>query len=189
MSVMSPVEIALLAVALAMDASAVSLGVGSSGKAAGARATFRLSFHFGLFQFLMPVLGWFAGSSVAGLVAAADHWIAFALLAIVGGRMIRSGLVGEEHRQVADPSRGVTLVMLAVATSIDAFAVGLSLALVGVSVWVPSVVIGLVTGGLSLVALKVGARLGRLFGRGMEALGGLVLIVIGVRIVVEHLGR
>lgn len=186
---MSPLEILLLAVALAMDACAVSLGVGTSGRALGFRPVFRLSFHFGLFQFLMPVLGWLAGASVAGYIAAVDHWVAFALLAFIGGRMVRSALSGEKPSEGADPSRGLTLVVLALATSIDAFAVGLSLALVGVSIWVPSVVIGVVTGCLSLLALKVGARLWRELGRRMEAVGGLILIAIGVRIVVSHLSH
>jgi putative Mn2+ efflux pump MntP len=189
MSVMSPVEILLMAVALAMDACAVSLGAGTGGWAVGVRPTFRLSFHFGLFQFLMPVLGWLAGTTVARHVAAVDHWVAFALLAFVGGRMIHAAIGEDRPSQVADPSRGLTLVMLSLATSIDAFAVGLSLALVGVSIWLPSVVIGLITGGLSLVALKIGTKLGSVFGRRMEAVGGAILIAIGVRIVVEHLSR
>jgi putative Mn2+ efflux pump MntP len=184
---MGPLEIGLLAVALAMDACAVSLGVGAAGRAAGMRPVFRLSFHFGLFQFLMPVLGWLAGSTLASLIAAADHWVAFALLSFVGGRMILAASSDEPRRVAPDPSRGLTLVLLALATSIDAFAVGLSLALVGVSIWLPSAVIGLVTAALSLVALKAGARLGRVFGRRMEVLGGLVLIGIGVRILVQHL--
>lgn len=186
---MSPVEILLMAVALAMDACAVSLGAGTSGRVLGPRPAFRLSFHFGLFQFLMPVLGWLTGTTVAELIAAADHWVAFALLAFVGGRMIHAAVGDEEPAHRTDPSKGLTLVMLSVATSIDAFAVGLSLALLGVVIWIPALVIGVVTGGLSLVALRLGARLGKSFGRRMEVVGGLILVAIGLRIVVVHLAQ
>ncbi len=186
---MSFVEITLMALALAMDACAVSLGVATSGRAASPRATFRLAFHFGLFQFMMPVLGWLAGTTVVHWIAAIDHWVACALLALVGGRMIFAAGRPEDEVAQVDPSRGLTLIVLALATSIDALAVGLSLGLVGVSIWVPSVVIGLVTGGLSVLALKVGERLGRVIGRPMEVFGGLVLLGIGIRIVVDHLSH
>lgn len=180
-------EILLIAVGLAMDAFAVSLGIGTTRWSHGPRPLFRLSFHFGLFQCLMPIAGWAAGSSVAPLLASVDHWIALALLCFVGGRMIRSAIRPGETRYEIDPSRGWTLIMLSVATSIDAFAVGLTLAMLEVGILYPSVVIGVVTASLSLLGLVVGHRLGLRFGRVMEALGGLVLIAIGVRIVVTHL--
>lgn len=184
---MSFIEILMIAVGLAMDAFAVSLGIGTTGRASRPRPIFRLSFHFGLFQAVMPVLGWLAGSTVAAYIASFDHWVALALLAFVGLRMIRSGLATDEESQAADPSRGGTLVMLAVATSIDAFAVGLSLAMLQVRILYPAVVIGVVTGGLSLVGLLAGGRLGRLFGKRMEILGGIILISIGLRVVISHL--
>lgn len=181
------VEILLVAVGLAMDAFAVSLGIGATRWGHGPRPLFRLSFHFGLFQFLMPIAGWAAGSGVAPLVTAVDHWIALALLTLVGGRMIRAALSPQPSRHQVDPSRGWSLVVLSVATSIDAFAVGLTLAMLDVGILYPSVVIGIVTASLSLFGLLAGHRLGLRFGRTMEALGGALLIAIGVRIVIQHL--
>ena len=185
---MTFLEILFTALGLAMDAFAVSLGVGATGLAKGPRAVFRLSFHFGLFQFLMPVLGWLAGSRIAHLIGGVDHWVAAALLVFVGARMIRSGLDVHGATYKKDPSRGGTLVMLSVATSIDAFAIGLGLAMLRVDIIYPSVVIGIVTGTLSLIGLGLGHRLGSLFGRRMEILGGLILIGIALRILIVHLG-
>jgi len=184
---MGPVEILLIAVGLAMDASAVSLGAGASGRAVGRRAAFRLSFHFGLFQALMPLVGWFAGRQLVDLLAGVDHWIAFGLLAVIGGRMIRSGLRAETGDAAADPSRGWSLVGLSVATSIDALAVGLSLAMLQVPIWGPILAIGLVTAALSLTALLLGRVLGERFGQRMEILGGVVLVVIGLHVLISHL--
>jgi putative Mn2+ efflux pump MntP len=180
-------SILLIAVGLAMDAFAVSLGIGTTGQAHTPRPIFRLSFHFGLFQFFMPILGWLAGSTIAALISQFDHWIALGLLAFVGGRMIRSGLDpnGESYR--TDPSRGGTLIMLAIATSIDAFAVGLSLAMLQVEIIYPCVVIGIVTSGLSLAGLLAGHRLGAAFGKRMEIVGGIILIGIGLRVLITHL--
>ena len=183
---MSLIEVLLVAVGLAMDAFAVSLGIGATPYATGRRPLFRLSFHFGLFQALMLVLGWVAGSSIAQLISAVDHWIALGLLAFVGVRMIRSGLNPNGASHASDPSRGSLLVMLAVATSIDAFAVGLSLAMLRVNIFYPAAVIGVITGGLSLVGLLAGHRLGKMFGKRMEILGGLILIAIGIKILVGH---
>lgn len=183
---MSPVEILLVAVGLAMDAFAVSLGAGAGPHAGSGRAVFRLSFHFGLFQFLMPVAGWFAGVRVVGLVGGLDHWLAFGLLAFVGGRMVVAGLGHDPEARRDDPSRGWTLVMLSVATSIDALAVGLSLALLKVSIWLPAVVIGIVCAALSVVGVRLGRVLGAIVGKRMEVVGGLVLIAIGVRILHAH---
>jgi len=180
------VEILMIAVGLAMDAFAVSLGAGASGQAIGGRAAFRLSFHFGLFQFMMPVIGWFLGSRIVPLMSSVDHWIAFGLLAFVGARMIRSGVDPNGGMSATDPSRGFTLVMLCVATSIDALAIGLSLALLQVRIWYPSVVIGMVTSGLSLLGLRLGTRLGTRFGKHMEIVGGVILSLLGLRILLAH---
>jgi putative Mn2+ efflux pump MntP len=180
-------EVLLIAVSMAMDAFAVSLGIGTSRQANTPRPIFRLSFHFGLFQFLMPILGWLAGSSIAALISNFDHWVALGLLAFVGGRMIRSGLDSDGAPSPNDPSRGGTLIMLCIATSIDAFAIGLSLAMLRVNILYPSVVIGVVTAGLSLTGLLIGHRLGEAFGKRMEVLGGVILIVIGLRVLISHL--
>ena len=184
---MNLAEILLIAFGLAMDAFAVCLGVGTTQHIKGPRPVFRLAFHFGLFQALMPILGWLVGSTINQWIAPFDHWIVFALLAFVGIRMIRSGLQDEDEAETIDPSRGATLIMLSVATSIDAFAVGLSLAVLGVSIILPSIIIGLVAGGMSLLGIFLGGRLGKTFGKRMEVVGGVILIVIGARVVISHL--
>lgn len=184
---MSLFEIILIALGLAMDAFAVCLCAGTTGFIKGLRPVFRLAFHFGLFQALMPTLGWLLGIGVERYIAPFDHWVAFALLAFVGVRMVRSGLDPDGEEECVDPSRGGTLVMLAVATSIDAFAVGLSFAVLRVSILWPVLIIGFVAAGMSLVGLFLGSRLGKAFGKRMEVIGGLILILIGVRVVISHM--
>lgn len=177
-----------LAVALAMDAFAVALGVGMNISPLTGRHLFRLAFHFGLFQALMPVLGWLAGLTVQQRIAAYDHWIAFALLVFVGGKMLYEAFAdGAAESGASDPTRGLTLIVLSVATSIDALAVGLTLAMLGVSVWAPSLIIGLVAGVLTVAGMLLGRRTGAIWGKRVEMLGGLVLCAIGVKILLEHL--
>ncbi len=180
-------EILMIAFGLAMDAFAVSIGAGTTGYISGPRPVFRLSFHFGLFQFFMPVLGWFLGFSVAHFITPVDHWIAFALLCFVGGRMIKSAFKPAAKKLKKDPSRGYTLVIIAFATSIDAFVIGLSLAMINVAIWYPSVLIGIVTSTLSLIGIWFGKKLGEIVGNRMEFVGGLILIIIGFRILISHL--
>jgi manganese efflux pump family protein len=178
----------LIAIGLAMDCFAVSLGVGTAGTAVGARPTFRLFFHFGLFQAGMTLLGWLAGKTVVTYIASIDHWVAFGLLLFVGVRMLHGGLRKDtDSPSIPDPSRGLTLVMLSVATSIDALAVGLSLALLSVNVFWAALLIGLVSAVLSLVGLLLGNQLGIRFGKSMEVVGGLILIGIGLRVLITHL--
>ena len=184
---MNFLEIILIALSMAMDAFAVCLGAGTQARSSGARPTFRLAFHFGLFQFLMPVLGWLAGATIERYISAYDHWIAFGLLAFVGGRMVSSGFRPEERSQKNDPSRGWTLVLLSIAVSIDALAIGLSLGLIGVTIWIPAVVIGVVTGLVSWLGLRLGNKLGDTFGKRMEIVGGIILILLGLRILLAHL--
>lgn len=174
-------EILFISVALAMDAFAVSIAAGTSGWMNNARAKFRLSFHVGLFQFLMPIIGWHAGIHIAPLVSTVDHWVAFGLLTFVGGRMIADAL-GQGQKIKTDPSRGYTLVLLSVATSIDALAVGFSLALLGVNVWYPAVMIGIVTSAMSFAGIRLGGYLGKHAGSRMEIVGGAILFLIGLRI-------
>ncbi len=170
-----------------MDAFAVAIGIGSGGRATGPRSVFRLSFHFGLFQFFMPILGWLAGSTVAGYISSIDHWIAFGLLAFVGGHMVLSGLNPESEVATGDPSRGGSLVMLSVATSIDAFAIGLGLAMLKVDIIYPCIIIGIVAASFTLAGLGIGYRLGEWFGKRMEIAGGVILIAIGLRVLIAHL--
>lgn len=176
-----------IAVSLAMDAFAVSLGVGTARSAPGFRSKFRLAFHFGIFQSLMTFLGWLLGSTIANLISSFDHWVVLLLLGIVGVNMLRSGLNPKQESFTSDPSRGKTLVMLSVATSLDAMAVGLSMAMIGNAVLMPVILIGAVTLTLSSIGLLTGTRLGEKFGKKMEVIGGGILIFIGLRNLFTHL--
>lgn len=177
-----------IAFGLAMDALAVAIATGIVlGKVSG-RQTFRLSWHFGLFQFLMPVIGWLAGLSVETYLSGYGHWLAFVLLGFIGGKMIFEAVRGSgEVRAVSDPTRGISLVLLSLATSMDALAVGLSLGVLRVRIWYPAVIIGIVAGILTAVGMHLGAPLGNRLGRKMEVLGGLILIGIGCSIIFRHL--
>lgn len=185
---MGLVTVFAMAVALAMDAFAVAVVSGLALDPLTGRHVFRLAFHFGLFQALMPVVGWAAGAAVHDRIAAYDHWIAFGLLAVVGGRMIVGALRGDDAPAVPrDPTSGWTLVMLSVATSIDALAVGLSLGMIGSDIVVPAAVIGLVAAALTAAGILLGRRVGAFWGKRVELVGGLVLVGIGAKIVLEHL--
>ena len=177
-----------LALALAMDALAVAIVAGLSISPMTRRHIFRLSFHFGLFQALMPLIGWSVGTAVYKYITDYDHWVAFGLLAFVGGRMIRASFRDEEERSARkDPTSGWDLVILSIATSIDALAVGLTLAVIGSRILVPALVIGIVAGVITVLGMVLGSKIGALWGRRVEAVGGVVLIVIGARILLQHL--
>ncbi|HPA79647.1 MAG TPA: manganese efflux pump MntP family protein [Thermoanaerobaculales bacterium] len=176
-----------VAIGLAMDALAAAIAVSVSLRSVSRRQVLRLAWHFGLFQAVMPVVGWLAGVSVVAWIAAWDHWLAFGLLTLVGLRAIRSGVRGgEPGASLQDPTRGASLVVLSLATSLDALAAGLSFAALGVRVWVPSLVIGGTAGALTAIGMVFGSRLGRSFGAWAEVAGGVVLIGIGLLIVLEH---
>jgi len=171
-----------------MDALAVSIVAGMTVAKVTPRHAFRIAFHFGLFQFMMPVLGWAAGRQVAHALADYDHWLAFALLATIGGKMLWESRESPDLNGRDDPTRGWMLVTLSIATSIDALAVGASIALMQqVSVWLPAVVIGVVATVFSALGITFGARLGTRWSHWSEIAGGLVLIFIGVKVVVYHL--
>ncbi len=177
-----------VAAALAMDAFAVAIVAGLSLSPLTGRHVFRLSFHFGLFQALMPLFGWTAGRIVYRYIAQIDHWVAFGLLALVGGRMIAGAVrAHDQTRPPNDPTSGWDLIFLSIATSIDALAVGLSLAMIGSTILVPSLVIGAVAATLTAIGMALGRQIGELWGRRVEAIGGLVLIAIGVKILMDHL--
>ncbi len=178
-----------IAMALAMDAFAVSLGLGLSLRPATGGQTFRLAFSFGLFQFLMLVLGWAAGERIVHYISRFDHWVAFALLLAVGGKMIFESMNPEERARAgkADPTRGLSLLVLSVATSVDSLAVGLSLGTLRVAVVFPATVVGTVAFIMTVLGMRLGPALGKLIGRRAELLGGIVLILIGVRILAGHL--
>ncbi len=182
---MGPVELVSIALALGTDAATVSLAAAAAGFASNRRAAFRLWFHFGLFQFLMPVLGWGFGTAVAPWVEAGGRWLAGALLALVAFRMFRSGLGHQESVLARDPSRGLTMVGLSVATSLDALAIGLSLAALGVPVLTPAAVIGLVTAAMCLVAIIAAKTVAPAAGRRGEVVGAVLLAVVALKIVLS----
>ena len=170
-----------------MDALAVATAASLALNPVSGRQIFRLSFHFGLFQFLMPVAGWSIAREFAATCSRYDHWIAFFLLSFIGAKMIREAFHQADGDTKTDPPRGMTMIMLSIATSIDAFAVGLSLAFLNVSIWLPSAVIGIVTAALSSFGMVCASRFGHLFGRWAEVLGGLVLLFIGLEVLISHL--
>ncbi|MDO3376969.1 manganese efflux pump MntP [Geoalkalibacter halelectricus] len=177
-----------LSVALAMDAFAVALGVGVVLPRMTVRQVLRLSFHFGLFQALMPVIGWFAGLTVQKWISAYAPWVAFGLLALIGGKMIWEAFQEEKAlREHRDPTRGLSLFLLSVATSIDALAVGLSLAMLEISVWFPALIIGLVAAAFTTAGMLLGKRIGSAWGPKVEVCGGLVLLAIGLKILLEEI--
>lgn len=184
---MSFFEIVIIAFALAIDAFAVSFACATTGQIQKRRSALRLAFHLGFFQFFMPVVGWAAGSKLTHFIAPFDHWVAFGLLLFVSVRMLRPDSSSHLERHREDPSKGLMLVTLSIATSIDALAVGLSLAILKIGVWIPCVIIGVVAWGASLAAIRLGARLQERFGRHAEIVGAIVLMVIAVRIVLTHL--
>lgn len=180
------VETLLVALGLAMDSFAVALGASARGAARDGRTGASMVVAFGAFQGGMALSGWWVGLRVADWITSLDHWIAFGLLAFVGIRMIRDGLDHEDDGR-ADVGLWV-VITLAVATSIDALAVGIGMAFVDIDARGPVVVIAVVTSILTLVGVLGGEALGRTFGRRMQIVGGVVLLGIGGRILVTHLG-
>lgn len=181
-------EIIIIAVGLAMDAFAVSIGKGLSVKRIEPRHSMSVGLWFGGFQALMPLVGYFLGISFASFVSSIDHWIAFVLLGVIGANMIREAKGDECECEGANADFSVRqMLLLAIATSIDAFAVGVSLAFLGVDIWTTVAVIGVVTMLLSMMGLRIGNIFGCRFKSKAELLGGCVLILMGSKILVEHL--
>ncbi len=182
------ISLLTLAVALAVDAFAVAVVTGVTLKVITKRHLFRLGFHFGLFQAMMVAGGWAMGHAVQRYLGRADHWIAFGLLTFVGGRVIWESLHEKaQSRPATDLTTGWDLVMVSVATSIDALAVGLSLGVMGTRIAMAALVIGVTASLLTLLGMALGRRIGAHWGRRVEVIGGLVLIAIGLRILWEHL--
>ncbi|MCF8044875.1 MAG: manganese efflux pump MntP family protein [Desulfarculaceae bacterium] len=186
---MSLPEIVIIAVGLAMDAFAVAFSAGTLLQQIHWRHYFRLCWHFGLFQALMPVVGWSCGLGVRDLVQTYDHWIAFALLALISGGMFRSAFEDKEERKKRkDPTKGTMLVLMSLATSIDAFSVGISLSMLNVDILTPSVMIGFITAGCTAVGLYMGRIAGKVhrIGSYAEITGGAVLMAVGLKILHDH---
>jgi len=179
---LQPLETALIAIALGCDAFAVGLGVGT--RFCAPRQVFRLSFHFGLFQFFMPIIGWFLGQNVVGFTRDWAPWIAFALLFSIGAKMSYESIRSEnaeEAEECQDPTRGLSLVMLSLATSIDALGVGFSLGILGQGLFIAAIWIGVTACAMTWAAMKLGNRLSQKFGRRMGTVGGMILMAIAVK--------
>lgn len=178
-----------LSAALAMDCFSVSLGMNCGSKRLTRSQALRLASFFGGFQFAMPLLGWLAGRGLIGLIERFDHWVAFGLLVVIGGRMVKESFSAGDGDEVCrtDRTRGIPLLVLSVATSVDALAVGLSLGVIGLPVLLTAAVIGAGSFLLTLAGARLGPLVGGVIGRRAELFGGLILIGIGVKILVEHL--
>ena len=179
-------SIVLIAVALAMDAFAVSLCKGLAMKKPDLKSVVIIALWFGIFQAIMPVIGYLLGNSMYDLIKDYDHWIAFGLLFLIGANMIRESF-SEEEEMDAD-IYPIPMLILAIATSIDAFAVGISLAMDGSDIISSALIIGIITFLISAVGVKIGFKVGSILGKRAELLGGLILIAIGIKIVLEHTG-
>ena len=184
---MDTLSLFLAALALSMDAFAVSVCKGLALKKATLKGMAACALWFGGFQALMPLIGYFLGAQFQAKIEAIDHWIAFGLLLLIGGNMIREALFEKEEEADASLSPGAML-PLAVATSIDALAVGVTYALEKVNIWFAILLIGCVTGVLSLVGVRMGSLFGTKYEKQAESLGGVILILLGAKILLEHLG-
>ncbi len=184
---MGLITIIVIAIGLAMDAFAVSIVSGSAYKKLEVKHAFRVALFFGAFQALMPLIGSLAGMSVREYIAGYDHWVAFGLLSAVGAKMIYESFKITPARENFNPSNIWVLLVLSVATSIDALAIGVTLSFLRVSIAMAVVIIGLVTFVLSYLGVFIGKKFGHFFENKIEAVGGLILIGLGVKIVFEHL--
>ncbi len=181
------ISVLLIALSLAMDAFAVSVSSGISVPGFGWKHAFKMGMWFGSFQFLMPLAGWLLGRGVSSYIEAVDHWIAFALLALIGGRMILEAVKGDAEGRAVTELTVRRLSLLAVATSIDALAVGVSMAFMDVNIFLSAAIIGVVAFVLSVLGGRLGRYLGDLFQKRATIAGGLVLMGIGIKILAEHL--
>lgn len=185
-------ELLLISLGLSMDAFAVAVASGATMKRLHIPHALKMGLFFGGFQALMPVAGWGAGLTMRGFIAGWDHWIAFGLLTAVGGKMLYEAIAIKEEEECGGPKTCPfdtgTLTVLALATSIDALAVGVTFAALAVSIAAPVLVIGAVTFAMSVAGVKIGSAGGHFFEHRMEAAGGVILIGIGLKILLEHLG-
>jgi len=182
------VSVLLIAIGLSADCFAIAVGGSISMRTISSLQVLRISLAFGLFQALMPVLGWLLGQTVVDLIAAYDHWFAFILLAVVGSRMIwESFRSRDSHSETVDITKGFLLLTLSVATSIDALAVGLSFAFLEVNIGLASLTIGIIAFVVTATGFLLGRKASKLIGRQAEAIGGIVLVGIGFRVLITHI--
>lgn len=179
--------ILVIALALAMDAFAVSVASGITIKKLRIKHAFTIAVWFGLFQALMPLIGWLGGMNLRQFIGGVDHWVAFGLLCFVGSKMIYESFRIDAVEKKANPLDISVLFVLSIATSIDALAAGISFAMLDVSIVAPILVIGLVTFSMSFIGVYIGNKSGHFFEKKIEIAGGILLIVIGIKILVEHM--
>jgi putative Mn2+ efflux pump MntP len=179
-------SILLIALALSADCFAVALSGSFHIKTTSFAPVLRIALTFGAFQAVMPALGWLAGRTVVNFISGYDHWVAFVLLALVGGRMIWESFRPVDSRKQIDISKGILLVTLAVATSIDALAVGLTFAFLKVNIAIACATIGVVAFGVTIAGFTLGKKARTWLGKYAEAIGGIILIAIGLRILLSH---
>ena len=185
---MDILTIIVIAIGLAMDAFAVSIATGATYKKSKSYHAFRIAFAFGGFQAIMPILGWLAGLTLREVIRDYDHWVAFILLAFIGGKMIYESFKIKDAQKKTDALSTAVLLVLALATSIDALAVGITFSfLLAGSLAIAVIIIGLITFAFSYAGFYLGKRFGHFFETGIEALGGLILLAIGTKILLEHL--
>ena len=184
---MDLLTVLFIALGLSMDAVAVAMANGCASRKVELLQAMRLAFFFGLFQLSMPVIGWLAGLGFKNIISSFDHWLAFILLSIIGGKMMLEARRAPDCRVQSKRLSLPVLLALSVATSIDALAVGLSFSALAVDIIMPVLLIGLVTFCLSLLAVFIGHRFGMWFAGKVEILGGAILIAIGLKILLEHL--
>jgi len=185
---MTHIEILLLAIGLSMDAFSVSICKGLTTKRFSWRMALICGLWFGLFQALMPLVGYFLGSQFQQFIESVDHWIAFGLLALIGANMIREALSKKEEDTDSGALDFKTMFLLAIATSIDALAVGVSFACIQVNIWSSVLIIGLTTFLFSVLGVKIGNVFGSKYEKSAGIFGGIILILIGLKILLEHLG-
>ena len=184
---MSFVELLLIAIGLSMDAFSVSVCKGLTTKRFSWRMALVCGLWFGGFQALMPIIGYYLGAQFQEMIEAYDHWIAFGLLFLIGANMIREAIWGKEEEQ--DGTLGFkTMLLLAIATSIDALAVGVSFACIQVKLWSSVIIIGITTFLFSILGVKIGNVFGSKYEKSASIIGGIILILIGLKILLEHLG-
>ncbi len=187
MSEIGILSLLLIALGLSPDCFAVALSGSTTIKSTSRIPMFRMALAFGLFQAGMPVLGWLAGQTVVDMVAAYDHWVAFALLALIGGRMVWESFRGEAERKHTDITKGAMLLGLAIATSIDALAMGLVFAFIRVNLLLACLIIGIIAFAMTIAGYIVGRKAGTYLGKYAELGGGVILIAIGLRVLLSHL--